>query len=126
LLDEAGLPGELRLRQGLALVAMVGRASPVTAALPPFLAAAERPGGIHLAVGRGHQPGCRAARGANGKPDSGSAPVLFRAEKRIGLVLFGKGNIGSRWLELFAREQSAFGVPGLNFSQGWWTAAAAC
>ncbi|WP_409309337.1 bifunctional aspartate kinase/homoserine dehydrogenase II [Pectobacterium sp. B1J-3] len=31
---------------------------------------------------------------------------LFRAEKRIGLVLFGKGNIGSRWLELFAREQS--------------------
>lgn len=30
---------------------------------------------------------------------------LFRAEKRIGLVLFGKGNIGSRWLELFAREQ---------------------
>ena len=31
---------------------------------------------------------------------------IFRAEKRIGLVLFGKGNIGSRWLELFAREQS--------------------
>lgn len=31
---------------------------------------------------------------------------LFRAEKRIGLVLFGKGNIGSRWLELFAREQA--------------------
>lgn len=30
---------------------------------------------------------------------------LFRAEKRIGTVLFGKGNIGSRWLELFAREQ---------------------
>ncbi|SQA98427.1 Aspartokinase II/homoserine dehydrogenase II [Cedecea neteri] len=26
---------------------------------------------------------------------------LFRAEKRIGLMLFGKGNIGSRWLELF-------------------------
>lgn len=30
---------------------------------------------------------------------------LFRAEKRIGLILFGNGNIGSRWLELFAREQ---------------------
>ena len=30
ILDEAGLPGELRLRQGLALVAMVARASPVT------------------------------------------------------------------------------------------------
>jgi aspartokinase/homoserine dehydrogenase 2 len=31
--------------------------------------------------------------------------TLFRAEKRIGLILFGKGNIGSRWLELFAREK---------------------
>lgn len=30
---------------------------------------------------------------------------LFRAEKRIGLVLLGKGNIGSRWLELFTIEQ---------------------
>lgn len=30
---------------------------------------------------------------------------LFRAEKRIGLVLFGKGNIGARWLELFSVEQ---------------------
>ncbi|MGS8722681.1 hypothetical protein ACQWB2_26530, partial [Salmonella enterica subsp. enterica serovar Infantis] len=31
---------------------------------------------------------------------------VFRAEKRIGLMLVGKGNIGSRWLDLFAREQS--------------------
>ncbi|WP_348251136.1 hypothetical protein, partial [Salmonella enterica] len=31
---------------------------------------------------------------------------VFPAEKRIGLMLFGKGNIGSPWLELFAREQS--------------------
>ncbi len=30
---------------------------------------------------------------------------IFRAEKCIGLMLFGKGNIGSSWLELFAREQ---------------------
>ncbi|WP_241602088.1 bifunctional aspartate kinase/homoserine dehydrogenase II [Rosenbergiella nectarea] len=30
---------------------------------------------------------------------------LFRAEKRVGIMLFGKGNIGSRWLELFSREQ---------------------
>lgn len=30
---------------------------------------------------------------------------LFQAEKRIGLMLFGRGNIGSRWLTLFAREQ---------------------
>lgn len=32
---------------------------------------------------------------------------LFRPEKRVGLVLFGKGNIGSRWLELFSREQES-------------------
>lgn len=31
--------------------------------------------------------------------------ALFCAEKRVGIVLFGKGNIGTRWLELFAREQ---------------------
>lgn len=30
---------------------------------------------------------------------------LFQEEKRIGLVLFSKGNIGSRWLELFAYKQ---------------------
>lgn len=42
---------------------------------------------------------------------------LFRAEKRIGLVLFGKGNIGSRWLELFAREQKNISArSGFEFS----------
>lgn len=54
---------------------------------------------------------------------------LFRAEKRIGLVLFGKGNIGSRWLELFAREQTNISArSGFEFipGRGWWTAAAAC
>ena len=35
---------------------------------------------------------------------------IFRAEKRIGLVLFGKGNIGSRWLELFRCDRHAFGA----------------
>lgn len=35
-----------------------------------------------------------------------AASVGFPRRKRIGLMLFGKGNIGSRWLELFAREQS--------------------
>ncbi len=35
------------------------------------------------------------------------APVALPRRKRIGLMLFGKGNIGSRWLELFSREQSA-------------------
>lgn len=53
---------------------------------------------------------------------------VFRAEKRIGTVLFGKGNIGSRWLELFAREQSTLSArTALNLCwQAWWTAAVAC
>lgn len=32
--------------------------------------------------------------------------ALFNAPRRIGLVVFGKGNIGSQWLSLFAREQA--------------------
>jgi aspartokinase/homoserine dehydrogenase 2 len=30
---------------------------------------------------------------------------LFQAQKRVGLVLCGKGNIGSSWVELFARQK---------------------
>ncbi len=32
---------------------------------------------------------------------------LFKAEKRIGLVLLGKGHIASCWLDLFAKEQKS-------------------
>ncbi|MDG3086949.1 bifunctional aspartate kinase/homoserine dehydrogenase II [Vibrio hannami] len=31
---------------------------------------------------------------------------LFQAQKRIGLVLCGKGNIGSSWIELFAKQKT--------------------
>lgn len=31
---------------------------------------------------------------------------LFQAQKKVGLVLCGKGNIGSSWLELFAKQKS--------------------
>ncbi len=108
LLDEAGLPGELRLRQGLALVAMVGagvsrnplhshrfwqqlKGQPVE-----FTWQSEE--GISLVAVLREGPTESLIQGLH--------QSLFRAEKRIGLVLFGKGNIGSRWLELFAREQS--------------------
>lgn len=107
LLKEAALPGELTLREGMALVAMVGAGvcrnplhghrfwqqlndQPVE-----FVWQSEQ--GISLvAVLRG---------GPTESLVQGLHQSLFRAEKRIGLVLFGKGNIGSRWLELFAREQ---------------------
>ncbi|CAM2985124.1 bifunctional aspartate kinase/homoserine dehydrogenase II [Vibrio rarus] len=31
---------------------------------------------------------------------------LFQAQKRVGIVLCGKGNIGSNWIELFAKQKS--------------------
>ncbi|MBS9428298.1 bifunctional aspartate kinase/homoserine dehydrogenase II [Photorhabdus akhurstii] len=106
-LEDAALPGRLSLREGLALVALVGagvcknplhchrfyqqlKDQPVE-----FIWHAED--GISLvAVLRTNQ---------TEHVIQGLHQSLFRAEKRIGLILFGKGNIGSRWLELFAREQ---------------------
>lgn len=107
-LESAGLPGTLTLRDGFSLVALVGagvcknllhyhrfyqqlKDQPVE-----FIWQAED--GISLvAILRTRQ---------TGHVIQGLHQSLFRAEKQIGLMVFGKGNIGSRWLELFAREQS--------------------
>ncbi|MFC1236891.1 bifunctional aspartate kinase/homoserine dehydrogenase II [Vibrio sp. F74] len=53
---------------------------------------------------------------------------LFQAQKRIGLVLCGKGNIGSSWLELFAKQKGeiekrrgmSFELIGVVGSQTYW------
>ncbi|MEI7376683.1 bifunctional aspartate kinase/homoserine dehydrogenase II [Dickeya chrysanthemi] len=107
-LEQAALPVSLHLREGLALVALVGagvcrnplhshrfyqqlRDQPIE-----FVWQAEDE--ISLVAVLRVGPTEHLVRGLHHS--------LFRAEKRIGLVLFGKGNIGSRWLELFAREQS--------------------
>ncbi|MBP2846798.1 bifunctional aspartate kinase/homoserine dehydrogenase II [Dickeya oryzae] len=107
-LEQAALPVSLHLREGLALVALVGagvcrnplhshrfyqqlRDQPIE-----FVWQAEDD--ISLVAVLRVGPTEHLVRGLHHS--------LFRAEKRIGLVLFGKGNIGSRWLELFAREQS--------------------
>ncbi len=108
ILDEAGLPGELRLRHGLALVAMVGAGvtrNPLHCHRfweelkgQPVEFTWQSDDGISLlAVLR---------TGPTESLIQGRHQSVFSAEKRIGRVLFGKGNIGSRWLELFAREQS--------------------
>ncbi|MDN5681971.1 MAG: bifunctional aspartate kinase/homoserine dehydrogenase II, partial [Ewingella sp.] len=106
-LEEAGLPARLSLREGLAMVALVGagvcknplhshrfyqelKDQPVE-----FIWQAED--GISLVAVLRLGPTEHLIQGLH--------KTLFRAEKRIGLMLFGKGNIGSRWLELFAREQ---------------------
>ncbi|MEC5319581.1 bifunctional aspartate kinase/homoserine dehydrogenase II [Brenneria populi subsp. brevivirga] len=108
-LSQAGLSTQLTLREGLALVAMVGAGvcnNPLHSHRfyqqlkdQPTEFIWQSEDGISLvAVLRGGGPTEHLVRGLHHS--------LFRAEKRIGLVLFGKGNIGSRWLELFAREQS--------------------
>ncbi|WJV53740.1 bifunctional aspartate kinase/homoserine dehydrogenase II [Prodigiosinella aquatilis] len=108
ILEQAALPVQLGLREGLALVAMVGagvgknplhshrfyqqlKDQPIE-----FIWQAEDD--ISLVAVLRVGPTEHVVRGLHHS--------LFRAEKRIGLVLFGKGNIGSRWLELFSREQS--------------------
>ncbi|PQY48080.1 bifunctional aspartate kinase/homoserine dehydrogenase II, partial [Cronobacter sakazakii] len=118
LLEDAALPGELRLREGLALVALVGagvcrnplhshrfwqqlKDQPVE-----FIWQSEEAISL-VAVLR---------TGPTESLIQGLHQSLFRAEKRIGLMLFGKGNIGSRWLELFAREQETLSArTGLEF-----------
>lgn len=107
LLEESAIPGLLQLRDGLALVAMVGagvsrnplhahrfyqqlKEQPVE-----FIWQSEE--SISLVAVLRCGPTEALVQGLHSS--------LFRAEKRVGLVLFGKGNIGSRWLELFTREQ---------------------
>ena len=109
LLQDAGIPGRLQLRESMALVALVGagvcrnplhshrfwqqlKDQPVE-----FIWQSEE--GISLVAVLRVGPTEHLIRGLH--------QSLFRAEKQIGLVLFGKGNIGSRWLELFGREQES-------------------
>ncbi|MEA1062699.1 bifunctional aspartate kinase/homoserine dehydrogenase II [Erwinia sp. HR93] len=107
LLEDASLPGEIRLRESLALVAMVGAGvcrNPLHSHRfwqqlndQPVEFIWQSEDEISLVAVLRVGPTESLVRGLH--------QSLFRAEKRIGLILFGKGNIGSRWLELFAREQ---------------------
>jgi len=107
LLQDAGLPGHLQLRDGLALVALVGAGvtrNPLHTHRfwqqlkdQPVEFVCQSPEHISVVAVLRVGPTQHLIQGLHSS--------LFRAEKRIGLMLFGKGNIGSRWLELFAREQ---------------------
>lgn len=106
-LQDGHLPGDLSLREGLALVAMVGAGvcrNPLHSHRfwqqlkdQPVEFIWQSDEGISLVAVLRTGPTEHLIQGLH--------QSLFRAEKRIGLMLFGKGNIGSRWLELFAREQ---------------------
>ncbi|SFN60181.1 aspartate kinase [Izhakiella capsodis] len=107
LLQGASLPGRLKLREGLAMVALVGAGvsrNPLHSHRfwqqikdQPVEFIWQSAEGISLVAVLRVGPTEHLVRGLH--------QSLFRAEKQIGLMLFGKGNIGSRWLELFAREQ---------------------
>ncbi|MGF1724552.1 bifunctional aspartate kinase/homoserine dehydrogenase II [Photobacterium nomapromontoriensis] len=108
LLQDSGIVAELRLRDGFSLVAAVG-AGVVNNAIHcygfyqqlkdqpvEFVSVSES--GLSLVA---------VLRRADTDPlIQRIHQSLFQAQKRIGLVLCGKGNIGSRWLELFAAEKS--------------------
>ncbi len=109
ILAQAELPGSLQLRHGIALVALVGAGvakNPLHChrfyqqlKYQPIEFFWQADDGISLVAVLRVGPTENIVQGLH--------TSLFRAEKRIGLVLFGKGNIGSRWLELFAREQES-------------------
>ncbi|KAA8998601.1 bifunctional aspartate kinase/homoserine dehydrogenase II [Affinibrenneria salicis] len=108
LLEQAALPGRLSVREGLALVAVVGAGvgnNPLHSHRfyqqlkdQPVEFVWQSEDAISLVAVLRVGPTEHLIRGLHHS--------LFRAEKRIGLIVFGKGNIGSRWLELFAREQT--------------------
>lgn len=107
LLQQAGVPGRLQRREGMALVALVGAGvcrNPLHSHRfwqqlndQPIEFIWQSEEGISLVAVLRVGPTEHLIRGLH--------QSLFRAEKQVGLILFGKGNIGSRWLELFAREQ---------------------
>ncbi|WP_305816007.1 bifunctional aspartate kinase/homoserine dehydrogenase II [Photobacterium leiognathi] len=109
LLQDSGTPAELRLREGFSMVAAVGAGvinNPVHChgfyqqlkGLPvEFMTEAES--GLSLVAVLRQVETERLVKDIH--------QALFQAQKRVGLVLCGKGNIGSRWLELFEREKVA-------------------
>jgi len=107
LLQDSGITAELRLRDGFSIVAAVG-AGVVNNAVhcygfyhqlknQPVEFTTELESGLSLVA---------VLRKAETDPlVERIHQNLFQAQKRIGLVLCGKGNIGSRWLELFNSEK---------------------
>jgi len=107
-LQDVPVEGELRLQEGYSLVAAVGagvinnpnhcygfyqqlKNSPVE-----FICEAES--GLSLVA---------VLRTTDTQPLlTGIHSQLFQAQKRIAIALCGKGNIGSSWLELFAKQKS--------------------
>lgn len=109
-LEEAGLPGSLSLREGFSLVALVG-AGVCKKPLHSHRFYEELKGQPVEFIWHSEDDISLVAVLRSNQTEhliKGMHQSLFRAEKRIGLVLFGKGNIGARWLELLPRSNTKF------------------
>ncbi|MCW8329625.1 bifunctional aspartate kinase/homoserine dehydrogenase II [Photobacterium sp. SDRW27] len=130
LLQDCGITAELRLRDGFAIVAAVGAGvvnNPVHCygfyhqlKDQPVEFTTELESGLSLVAVLRKVKTDRLVEQIH--------QVLFQAQKRVGLVLCGKGNIGSRWLELFDSEKEqlekrhgmSFTLVGVADSQRHW------
>ncbi len=131
-LQDAAIEAELRLKEGYSMVAAVGagvinnpihchgfyqqlKNSPVE-----FMCEAES--GLSLVAVLRKADTCSLVQGIHNQ--------LFQAQKRIGLVLCGKGNIGSSWLTLFTSQKEelekrrgmSFDLISVVTSQSYWMA----
>lgn len=109
LLQDSGVVAELRLREGFSMVAAVGAGvlnnpnhchgfyQQLKGVPVEFMTEAES--GLSLvAVLRSVETDALV---------NDIHQALFQAQKSVGIVLCGKGNIGSHWLRLFSREKAA-------------------
>ena len=106
-IQDAGLSAELKLREGFNMVAAVGAGvvnNPVHChgfhqqlKSQPVEFISESASGLSMVaiLRQVHTPALVASL----------HDALFQAQRRIGLVLVGKGNIGTRWLSLFAEQK---------------------
>ncbi|MDC0610075.1 bifunctional aspartate kinase/homoserine dehydrogenase II [Vibrio sp.] len=130
-LQELAIEAEIKLREGYSLIAAVGagvtknaqhcfgfyqqlKSSPVE-----FITESDTELSL-VAVLRSTAPLAALVQGVHTQ--------LFQAQKRVGIALCGKGNIGSSWLKLFAEQKSELEKRrGMNFeliaivdSQSYW------
>ncbi|WP_415767875.1 bifunctional aspartate kinase/homoserine dehydrogenase II [Salinivibrio kushneri] len=107
-IQDAGLSAELKLREGFTMVAAVGAGvvnNPVHChgfyqqlKSQPVEFISESASGLSMVaiLRQVHTQALVASL----------HDALFQAQRRIGLVLVGKGNIGTRWLSLFAEQKA--------------------
>lgn len=107
-LQDAAIDGDIRLKEGYSFVAAVGAGvsnNPIHThgfyqqlknAPVEFICEAES--GLSLAAVLRKTDTCQLVQGIHTQ--------LFQAQKRVGLVLCGKGNIGASWLELFSEQKA--------------------